>query len=81
MQRESFDDAVEIIQRAIDLNPDCKNIVLSGGFSLNCTNNYKYLKKFPEHKFFVDPAANDSGTSIGAALFCYNDYINSVRSK
>lgn len=77
MQQESFADAVEIIQRAIDLNPDCKNIVLSGGFSLNCTNNYKYLKKFPEHKFFVDPAANDSGTAIGAALFHHNDVARS----
>ncbi len=72
MQEESFRDAVKVIQRAIDLNPDCKNIVLSGGFSLNCSNNYKYLKQFPNHKFFVDPAANDSGTAIGAAIYQYN---------
>jgi len=77
MQRKSFDNAVATIQRAIDLNPDCKNIVLSGGFSLNCTNNYKYLEKFPKHKFFVDPAANDSGTAIGAALFQHNESVRS----
>lgn len=71
LQEHSFQRACETLQKAVELNPDCKNIVLSGGFSLNCTNNYKYLDLFPEHNFFVDPAANDSGTAIGAALYQY----------
>jgi carbamoyltransferase len=44
-----------------------KNIVLSGGYFMNCVNNYAYLKAFPEINFFVDPIAFDSGTAIGAA--------------
>lgn len=65
---DSLEHSCEIIQRALDLNPDCKKIVLSGGYSLNCTNNYKYMERFPEVDFFVDPIAHDGGTAVGAAL-------------
>ena len=65
---ESLKHAKTVIQKAIDYKPECKNIVLSGGFSLNCTNNYKYLQAFPEHNFFVDPVPHDGGTAVGSAL-------------
>jgi predicted NodU family carbamoyl transferase len=68
-EEESFMDACKIIQNAIGRNPNCKNIVLSGGYSLNCTNNYKYLSEFPDHQFFVDPIPHDGGTALGAALW------------
>ena len=42
--------------------------ILSGGYSLNCTNNYKYLQRFPDHQFFVDPIPHDGGTAVGCAL-------------
>jgi predicted NodU family carbamoyl transferase len=66
---ESFKASCIVIEKAIALNPDVKNIVLSGGFSLNCTNNYKYLERFPEHQIFVDPIPHDGGTAAGAALW------------
>lgn len=68
LEHEALEDAIKTIQKAVDMMPDCKNIVLSGGFSLNCTNNYKYLEAFPEHQFFVDPIPHDGGTAVGAAL-------------
>jgi len=64
---QSYKHTVKLIQRAVDLNPDVKNIILSGGFSLNCTNNYKYLIDFPDHNIFVDPIPHDGGTAVGAA--------------
>jgi predicted NodU family carbamoyl transferase len=72
-EEESFMDACGIIRDAITRNPDCKNIVLSGGYSLNCTNNYRYLKEFPDHQFFVDPIPHDGGTALGAALWLKRD--------
>ena len=68
LEHASLEHTIEIIQRAVDMLPDCKNIVLSGGYALNCTNNYKYLQAFPEHQFFVDPIPHDGGTAVGAAL-------------
>ena len=68
-EEESLINSLNIIRKAVELNPDVKNIVLSGGYSLNCTNNYKYLEHFPEHNFFVDPIPHDGGTAVGAALW------------
>ena len=68
LEHDALESAIATIQKAVDMMPDCKNIVLSGGFSLNCTNNYKYLEAFPDHQFFVDPIPHDGGTGVGAAL-------------
>lgn len=72
-EEESFMDACGIIRDAISRNPDCKNIVMSGGYALNCTNNYRYLKEFPDHQFFIDPIPHDGGTGLGAALWLKRD--------
>jgi len=69
LEEKTLAESIKTIQMAVDANPDCKNIVLSGGYSLNCTNNYKYLDAFPEHQFFVDPMPHDGGTAAGAALW------------
>ena len=44
-----------------------KNICCAGGFFLNCVNNYKLVKKFPQINFYFEPLAHDAGLSIGAA--------------
>jgi len=72
---DSFDWTCKIIDNAIERNPDTKNIVLSGGYSLNCTNNYKYLEAYPDYQFFVDPVPHDGGTAVGAGLWL-NEKIN-----
>jgi carbamoyltransferase len=45
-----------------------RNIVLSGGLALNCVSNAKLAERFRKDKFFVFPASNDAGISIGAAV-------------
>ena len=68
LELDSFRATCGTIQKAIDYLPDVKNIVLSGGYALNCTNNAKYLREFPDHQFFVDPIPHDGVTAVGAAL-------------
>jgi len=77
LEHDSLFHATQVIQKAVDMIPDCKNIVLSGGYSLNCTNNYKYLQAFPEHQFFVDPIPHDGGTAVGCAL----DYWRNIQNE
>jgi carbamoyltransferase len=48
------------------------NIILTGGCALNCVNNFKLVKMFPELNFFVDPVPNDAGTAIGCAIYYYD---------
>jgi carbamoyltransferase len=72
LQKESFDYTVDLINKAKKYS-NIKNIVLSGGYFLNCLNNFKYVKKFKNLNFFIDPVAHDGGTAIGACIY-YNDY-------
>ena len=71
LQNKTFNDTIELIKYATEAYSDCKNIVLSGGYALNCVNNYRYLDEFPKHNFFVDPNPGDSGTSTGAAIWLH----------
>ena len=71
-QEECLQENIELIKKAITYN-DCKNIILSGGYHLNCSNNFKLVKHFPDLNFFVDPIAHDGGTAVGVAY--YENYI------
>ena len=46
--------------------------VLTGGYALNCVNNFKVLQKFPEIEFFIEPISSDSGCSYGAAKYWWH---------
>lgn len=64
---------VRLILDAIERTGE-KNIVIAGGFGLNCVGNYEYLKHLPaDINLYVEPIAHDGGTCIGAAKLAYHD--------
>ena len=65
-QEKTFKETCELIDQAKHIN---KNILLSGGYFLNCSNNFKYVEKYPDLNFFVDPIPHDAGTAIGVAFY------------
>ena len=72
VQEEHFERTCNLIEQCIDLNKT-NNIILSGGCALNCTNNYRFVKKYLNINFFIDPIPSDAGTSIGACIY-YDNY-------
>ncbi len=44
-------------------------IALAGGVALNCVANARLAREGPFEQVWVQPAAGDAGTSLGAALF------------
>ena len=60
----------DLIQKAVDKTGH-KNIVIAGGYGLNCVANYYYKKRFPDLNIFVDPISHDGGTAIGLAQLIY----------
>jgi len=67
-QKETLEEKINLIKKAKQYS-DCKNIILSGGYHLNCANNFKLVKHFPELNFFVDPIPYDGGTAVGVAFY------------
>ncbi len=49
-----------------------KNLCLNGGVALNSVMNGKILSSTPFEKLFIFPAANDTGCSLGSALFIWH---------
>lgn len=80
IQRDAEEQMFNLIQKAVDITGET-NIVISGGFGLNCVANYKYLKKFPDLKFYIDPVSHDGGTAIGLARYAWYQYSKSIDSK
>ncbi len=48
------------------------SLCLAGGVALNCVANTVLFEQGPFERIFIQPAANDAGTSLGAALWAYN---------
>jgi len=46
-----------------------KRVALAGGVALNCTANGKLLRSGSAEDIYVQPAAGDDGTALGAALY------------
>jgi carbamoyltransferase len=55
-------------------------LCLAGGVALNCAANGKLFEKTPFRELYIQPAANDAGTSIGAALYVQHQVLGRPRS-
>lgn len=54
-----------------------KNLCMAGGVALNCVANTVLFEEGPFDHIFIQPAANDAGTSLGAALWANNIIVQS----
>jgi len=70
-QKQTEERMIELIQKAHEETGET-NIVVSGGYGLNCVANYKFWKAFPNLKIHCEPISHDGGTTIGAAKYVYN---------
>ena len=72
IQTESEQMVLDLIRKAVKMSGE-KNVVLSGGYGLNCVANYWYLEQLKDEgiNLFVEPVSNDAGTAIGAAYWHY----------
>jgi carbamoyltransferase len=73
VQTESQQAVVDLIKHSVELS-GCKNVVISGGYGLNCVANYHYLEALKDEgiNIYVEPVSNDGGTAMGAALLWYH---------
>lgn len=74
VQKESQQEVLRLILQAVD-KTGIKNVVLSGGYGLNCVANYWYLDELEKQNinFYVEPVSSDAGTAIGAALYAWHN--------
>ena len=57
-----------------------KNLCMSGGVALNCVVNGRLYREGPFEHIWIQPAAGDAGSSLGAALWVWHKHLNNPRS-
>lgn len=79
LQTQTQEEVVKLIRKAVEMSGK-NNVVISGGYGLNCVANYYYLEALKDEdiNIYVEPVSNDAGTSIGAALSYYHYITKSV---
>ena len=56
-----------------------KNLCLSGGVALNCVSNGRLHRESPFQRLWIQPAAGDAGSALGAALWTWYNYLGNSR--
>lgn len=79
VQKATQQEALNLILKAVEKTGN-KNVVLSGGYVLNCVANYFYLDELNKHgiNLYVEPVSSDAGTAIGAALLVWHDLLSNI---
>ena len=69
-QKETQAELIKVIRKAVDITGNT-NVIVTGGFGLNCVANYEYLDALKDEGItvYVEPISNDAGTAIGGALY------------
>jgi len=57
-----------------------KNLCMGGGVALNCVANGRIVREGPFEQLWVQPAAGDAGSALGAALFVHNVVLGKPRT-
>ena len=70
VQIETQQASLNLIKKHVN-KTGIKNICVVGGYGLNVLANSLYVKSLPHCNFYFEPVADDSGTSLGAAMLAY----------
>ena len=73
------EEIILLIAKSIKKETSAENLCLAGGVALNCVSNGKLFKEKIFKDIWIQPAAGDAGTSIGAALIAYYEYTKKDR--
>lgn len=73
--QRALEGALIELARRLHAETGSKNLCLAGGTMLNVTATTRLLEDTPFERIFVQPAANDAGIAIGAALYGYRDIL------
>jgi carbamoyltransferase len=82
VQTESQQMVLDLIRKAVKDTGE-KNVVISGGYGLNCVANYWYLEQLKDEdiNIYVEPISNDAGTAMGAALLVHHSINKDMDNK
>jgi carbamoyltransferase len=74
-----FEEAVFHVLRALHQRTGSKRLCLAGGCAMNSVANGKIRRETPFEEVFIQPAAGDNGTALGAAFYVQHQILGEPR--
>ncbi len=74
-----FEEAAFHVLRALHQRTGSKRLCLAGGCAMNSVANGKIRTETPFEEVFIQPAAGDNGTALGAAYYVWNEVLGRPR--
>ncbi|MFO1316112.1 MAG: carbamoyltransferase [Burkholderiales bacterium] len=74
------EDIVLKLARTVAAETGMRRLCLGGGVALNCVANGRLLREGPFDDLWIQPAAGDAGSAIGAALAAWHGYLGRERA-
>ncbi|MBI2610416.1 carbamoyl transferase [Candidatus Kaiserbacteria bacterium] len=74
------DDVVLHVARFLRQKTKSENLCLAGGVALNCVSNGLLARSGLFKRLYIQPAANDAGTALGAAYYIWNSVLGKKRN-
>lgn len=72
VQKQTQEEVLKLVKKYID-KTKIKSVCVTGGYGLNVVTNEYLIKNLPGVDFYFEPLADDTGNSIGAAMFVYRN--------
>ena len=73
--QSTFEKIVMKIIKRLEKKVKTTNLVMAGGCAMNGLVNGKIFKESNFKNHFIQPASTDDGTALGAAYFCWHNYL------
>jgi carbamoyltransferase len=77
--QEVTEEIVLKLARSLRRETGATNLCLSGGVALNCVANGKLLREGIFERIWIQPAAGDAGSALGAALVAWHQHFQGPR--
>jgi len=72
VQQETQASVLRLIKKMV-WKTGIKKVCITGGYGLNVVCNGYLSRELPDIEFFFEPLADDTGNSIGSAMYVYRD--------
>ncbi|WP_447968769.1 carbamoyltransferase family protein [Nitrospira sp. M1] len=78
--QEVTEEVVLQLAKGLQKETGLEALCLSGGVALNCVGNGRLLREGPFKRLWIQPAAGDAGSALGAALSVHYQYHGNPRT-